>query len=410
MALLNIDDALGRLLSATNVLESHHQSLSHIGRRQVLAQDISAQLTQPPFRSSAMDGYALRFADYNRGTKTFKVIGEAAAGRRFNGALGEGETVRIFTGAPVPDDADTIIIQENIEKNADGSITLQKAVCPDDNIRPAGGDFKTNDVVLKQGKLLSPAALALCASSGHASISVVRRPRIAILATGDELVLPGHPMEQDQIICSNSFGLAQIARNHDCDVIDLGIARDDKDSIRIAIDKAKQAKADLLLTSGGVSVGEYDLVQTVLKDQGMDLDFWKIAMRPGKPLMFGTLPGQDKMLVLGLPGNPVSSLVCAHLFLVPILEKMSGRHHAHRIETALLTSSLPANGPRRHFMRATLARNSEGKWLATPVKSQDSSLIKLLANADCLIIQDENSAAMAEGDMCKVFIPDDAGL
>lgn len=409
MSLLNIDDALNRLLSATDTLESASVTISEIGLRQVLAEDIVAQLTEPPFRSSAMDGYAVRRADYEINNR-FKVIGESAAGKGFSGKIGQGEAVRIFTGAPVPDDADSVIIQENTEDTKDGFVTLTEAPSFNANIRPLGGHFKSGDIVLKKGKIISPAGVALCASTGHGKVKVIRRPRIAILATGNELVKAGVKPGKDQIVCSNSYGLAQIVRSRECDVIDLGIARDDENSIRAAISKAREEQADLLLTSGGVSVGKYDLVQTVLKDEGMKLDFWKIAMRPGKPLMFGTLPGAHKMLVLGLPGNPVSSLVCAHLFLVPVLEKLSGRAYAPHIEQAILSSPLPENGPRKHFIRANLTRTANGECRVEPVSSPDSSLIRLMANANCLIIREENGKPLSVGDSCRIFIPDESGL
>lgn len=408
MPLLNIDEALNRLLSATQTLEIENVSLSNIGLRQVLADDITAKLTEPPFRSSAMDGYAIRVSDFAK-SSSFKVIGESAAGKGFSGKIGSGEAVRIFTGAPVPDDADCVVIQEKTEIK-DDIIVITDTPKLNDNIRPLGGHFKKGDTVFSKGKVVSPAAIALCASSGYATIPVIRRPKVAILATGNELVAPGEIPGKDQIVCSNSFGLAQIARSRDCQVIDLGIARDNEESIRSAIKKARQEGADLLLTSGGVSVGKYDLVQTVLKDEGMELDFWKIAMRPGKPLMFGTLPGEHKMLVLGLPGNPVSSLVCAHLFLVPVLEKLSGRVYAPHIENAVLNAPLPKNGPRKHFIRANLTRGANGEAHVTPVSSPDSSMIRLMANADCLIIQEENGTPLNVGDNCRVFIPDEIGL
>lgn len=408
MSLINVDESLNRLLSATDTLESELVPLTKIGQAQILAQDITAKLTEPPFRSSAMDGYAIRFQDYRQDVK-FKLVGEAAAGKGYDGKIQQNEAVRIFTGAPVPDDADTVIIQENA--NQEGSIvSFTEAPSKGANIRPQGGNFLKGDSVLQKGRIMSPSALALCASAGYGAIQVIRRPKIAVLATGNELVSAGDVPGKDQIVCSNSYGLSYLIRSHHCDVVDLGIAHDDEESIRQKIDKAREEKVDLLVTSGGVSVGKYDLVQTVLKSEGMELDFWKVAMRPGKPIMFGVLPKNHKMLVLGLPGNPVSSMVCGHIFLVPILEKMSGRSYRPHVETALLSVPLPENGSRRHFVRANLTINAKGEKWVTPVRSQDSSLIRLMANADCLIIREENGTPLTVGEPCRIFIPDGVGL
>lgn len=408
MSLINVDQSLNRLLAATETLENTLTPLCEIGQGQVLAQDVIATLTEPPFRSSAMDGYAIRYQDYGPSVK-FKLVGESAAGKGYKGRIHEKEAIRIFTGAPVPDDADCVVIQENAVELGD-TVSFNEAPSVNANIRSQGGNFKKGDHVLKAGRVMTPSALALCASTGHGCVRVIRRPKIAILATGNELVAAGNTPGKDQIICSNSYGLSYLIRAHHCDVIDLGIARDNEQSLREKIDEAREKKVDLLVTSGGVSVGKYDLVQTVLKSQGMVLDFWKVAMRPGKPLMFGVLPAEHKMLVLGLPGNPVSSMVCGHIFLVPILEKLSGRTYHPHIEEALLAVPLPENGPRRHFVRANLTINTKGEKWVTPVRSQDSSLIRLMANADCLIIREENGTPLQVGEPCRIFIPDGSGL
>ena len=408
MPLINVDESLKRLLAATHTLESELTPLAEIGEAQVLAQDVIAELTEPPFRSSAMDGYAIRYQDYEQ-NREFDLVGESSAGKGYSGKIGKNEAVRIFTGAPVPDDADTVIIQEDAKLEGN-RVSFTKAPEAGANIRPRGGNFQKGDSVLEKGRIMTPSALALCASTGHGAVEVVKRPKIAILATGNELVEAGEIPGKDQIVCSNSYGLAYLVRAHHCDVVDLGIARDNEESIREKIDRARKEKVDLLVTSGGVSVGKYDLVQTVLKSEGMKLDFWKVAMRPGKPLMFGVLPDDHKMLVLGLPGNPVSSMVCGHIFLVPILEKLSGRNYRPHIEDALLAVPLPENGPRRHFVRANLTVNSKGERWVTPVRSQDSSLIRLMANADCLIIREENGTPLQVGEPCRIFIPEGAGL
>lgn len=410
MSLLKVEEALAKILDGLTQLEAQSVSLSEISTRQVLANDIIAQYTQPPFHSSAMDGYAVRFEDCKNTPTTLKIVGKSSAGARYHGKIKKGEAVRIFTGAPVPDDANSIIMQEKTQPIDETHVTLLEVATHQANIRMAGNDFKKNDIVLKAGHMLSPAAIALCAASGHAKIDVIRPPRIAILATGDELVQPDETPNEDQIICSNSFGLAQIVRNCGGEVFNLGIARDNEPSIVAALEQARLCKADLLLTSGGVSVGDYDLVQKVLKQQGMVLDFWKIAMRPGKPLMYGELPGPQPMKVLGLPGNPVSSLVCAYLFLVPILNKMSGRPDSKLTTKAKLGAFLPQNGDRRHYLRAYLNIDEQGELLATPVKSQDSSLIHLLANAHCLIIQEAHTGPFEQFEMCTILKPDHYGL
>ncbi|EJF90708.1 gephyrin-like molybdotransferase Glp [Bartonella tamiae] len=405
MALLSVNEALERVLLATQTLEKKTINLRDIGIHQVLAQDIFAKRTQPPFRSSAMDGYAFRLNALSSIHYPLKIVGEAAAGQRFKGQIGLNEAVRIFTGAPVPDDADCVVIQENVTIEDNDQIVLTKPPQWNANIRPEGGDFKTGECILKAGSVISPSALALCAASGHAQIDVISCPRIAVLATGNELVLPDKQPSEDQIISSNSFGLMQLIRAHHCDVIDLGIAKDDEKSIQSAIARAQQEKADLLVTSGGVSVGEYDLVQKVLKEQGLELNFWKVAMRPGKPLMFGHIDGAYKMLALGLPGNPVSCLLTAHIFLIPILEKLSGRHYQAKTTSGILTNNLPKNGARKNFVRAKMKISDDGQYMVTPLLNQDSSNLSILTKANCLIIQEEHSDAIRMGESCSIFIP-----
>jgi len=405
MVQLTVDEAVEAILNKTQRLNSETVGIDHAHSR-VLAKPLTAKLTQPPFNASAMDGYALHYSDIATIPARLRLVGESAAGSRYTGTIKQGEAVRIFTGAPVPDDADTVVIQEKTNRIDDQYVEIIEESGINQNIRPLGGDFKRGQTLLGEGHFLTPSAIALIAASGHDTVTVIRRPRIAILATGDELVPAGGTPGPDQIIASNSYGLTDIAQFYGAEVINLGIANDNKEAIKSAVLKAQESKADLLLTSGGVSVGDYDLVQVVLKECGMTLDFWKIAMRPGKPLMFGELSGSHPLLVMGLPGNPISSLVCAQLFLVPLLNKMAGRRYRQNIISARLTKALPANGPRRHYIRTVLERDENGVFLATPQSSQDSSLLSLMAVANGLIVHEKEAASLKAGDSCRVFIPE----
>lgn len=402
MPLLSVDEALQHLLAAIHVLGSETIALENsLGR--ALSEPIEALLTQPPFDSSAMDGYACRAEDVNTIPCRLKIVGESAAGHSFSGHINKGQAIRIFTGAPVPGDADSVIIQENTTRVDSGTVEFLQPLIKGQNIRPAGGDFKKGETVLEQGHVMTPASLALAAAAGHATINVVRAPRVGVLSTGDELVPAGTRPGPDQIIASNAYGLSAVLRACRAEVIDLGIAADNKEAIKAAIAKAREQKVDLILSSGGVSVGDYDLVQTVLQEEGMVLDFWKIAMRPGKPLMFGKLP--DATLVIGLPGNPASSLTTCQLFVIPVLEKLSGRPYKPDIRRAKLNGTLKANGDRRHYIRAVLKENNDGTYSVTPATSHDSSLLKIMAHSNCLIVHNENAKELNKGDECKVFIP-----
>jgi len=387
MALMDVDEARSRILAHTRCGRAQHVPLSEAGGR-VLAQDVVARLTQPPFHASAMDGYGVQATDVNQSGGTLHIIGEAAAGRLYDGVVGQGQAVRIFTGAPIPRGVDTVVIQEDTTLLNPHLVKINKAQDINKNIRPLGGDFHAGDTLLKAGHFMTPAALALCAAAGHGKLDVAARPRVALLATGDELVEAGSMPKAGQIVASNSHALAEIIRIHGAEVINLGIVPDEVHMIRQAIEAAQTHGADILLTSGGVSVGAYDLIQQVMRKAGMQLDFWKIAMRPGKPLMFGRLPatGKDQdILVLGVPGNPVSSIVTAHLFLVPMLEKMAGKYPDFTLHEAILTAPLGKNGPRRHYIRACMTRSKSDEIMVTPNPSFDSSLLSVLAQANCLI-------------------------
>lgn len=399
MALLPVDEALKRVLDGVHPLSSEQVPLAEAGGR-VLARRLTARRTQPPFDASAMDGYAIRASDVKSPPATLTVIGEAAAGKRFAGTINPGQAVRIFTGAPVPDGADTILIQENALRVDDRRIEARESVARGRHIRQAGLDFREGDPVLENGRMLDPAALSLAAAAGHASLSVVRRPLVAVIATGDELVPPGTLPGPDQIVASNSFGIAALVRQDGGQVLDLGIAPDRRDAIASRVREALAASADVIVTLGGVSVGTHDLVRDVLAQEGTELAFWKIAMRPGKPLMFGRL---NSARVLGLPGNPVSSLVCAHLFLRPIVTGLAGRAYAPDIRTAAITRPMKANDERRDYVRA-IVEGEHDELRATPFERQDSSMLTALAAANALIIREPHAPALEPGAPCKVLI------
>ncbi len=390
--MISVEDALARILAAVPTLKAEDVPLENaLGR--VLADDLTARRTQPPFDASAMDGYAVRAEDVSDIPAILTVIGEAPAGSRFDGVAGPGEAVRIFTGGPVPKGADTIIIQENV--TADGNrITINESAGKGRHIRPAGQDFQKGDTVLNAGRLLSPREIGLAAAANAAILPVTRRPKIAILATGDELAKPGDLAGPNQIINSNTYALAALIRTRGGEAIDLGIARDNEPSIRAQIGQAKGA--DMLITIGGASVGVRDLVKGVLESEGMKLDFWKIAMQPGKPLIFGTMA---EMPVIGLPGNPVSAYVCAALFLIPAIDRFLGRTPPGLIPfPARLGCPLPANGSRQLYLRGKIGHDFDGALTAYPYDRQDSSLMTVLAEADCLILRPPHFPESKAGD------------
>ncbi|MEI5663538.1 gephyrin-like molybdotransferase Glp [Bosea sp. CCNWLW174] len=400
MSLTPVPVALKALLdSVPGPTPAQTLALAHCAGR-VLAEDVAALRTQPPFANSAMDGYAARATDLTLG-KELKVVGESAAGRGFSGQVGPGETVRIFTGAPIPDGADAILIQEHAEGVGGQVIRVVKPAGKGQFIRPAGLDFQTGEILLKAGRRLDSAALGLAAAAGHPTLSVRRKPLVAILATGDELVLPGEPVGPDQIVASNSFALAALIEEARGTALDLGIARDNHPNLAAKIEAARAAGADVLITLGGASVGEHDLVQAALKAQGMALGFWKIAMRPGKPMMMGRL---GPMVALGLPGNPVSSIVCGHLFAMPLVEALLGiaDPERDRSEPATLAVDLPANDERQDYLRAT-TEIIEGERRVRPFAKQDSSMLANLSRAEALVIRPAFAEPAKAGDPCRVI-------
>ncbi|MEM6941402.1 MAG: gephyrin-like molybdotransferase Glp [Pseudomonadota bacterium] len=358
----------------------------------VLARDVHAQRAQPPFDASSMDGYALRRADATAGAK-LSVIGEAAAGHAFQGSVCSGEAVRIFTGAPLPEGADTVVIQENAQR--DGQVViLTQAQNAKDNIRPAAGDF-AKGATLAAPLLLRPVDIALLAAMNVAEVPVTRKPRVAVLATGDELVQPGEHPRADQIVASNSYGLAAMLEAMGAEVSLLPIAKDTAASLRQAFQLA--AQADLILTIGGASVGDHDLVAPVAAEMGLQSSFYKVAMRPGKPLMAGRM---GRAAMIGLPGNPVSALVCGTVFVRPVLRKMLGLGEAPPpTRAAPLGTGIAPNGPRAHYMRAHVENGT-----LFPHGQQDSSLLHVLAQSDALLIRPVADQAREAGEICH-YIP-----
>jgi molybdopterin molybdotransferase len=396
MALLSVAEALARVTDGLGPLEAERVPLNDALDR-VLAEDLAAGLTQPPFDASAMDGYAVRAADVAALPARLRVIGEAAAGSGFGGNIGAGEAVRIFTGAPVPKGADTIVIQENTAA-ADGMVTVTESALGR-HIRPRGQDFAEGDVLLHRGTRLGPRELMLAAGMNHADVAVTRRPRVAILSTGDEVVPPGSALGPDQIVGSASYGLGALVEAEGAKAISLGIAKDTPESLSTLIRAG--AGADILVTIGGASVGERDHVAAALRAEGLELDFWKIAMRPGKPLLYGRLGSQG---VLGMPGNPIAALICGIVFLVPMLHRLLGlREAADGLENALIGEALAANGPRQHYLRATSRRGPEGEKVVAAFLAQDSSLMADFARADCLIVRPPMAPALEKGDRVTII-------
>jgi molybdopterin molybdotransferase len=403
LALMPVADALAAVLSGAEALPEEMVALDAAYHR-ILARDLAALRTQPPQAMSAMDGYAVRSADAAQAGARLKVTGEVAAGRPFELTVGAGEAVRIFTGGVIPDGADAVIIQEDTVVE-DAGIAITEAAVAGRHIRRAGVDFHEGDVLLAAGSRLTDRHLSLAASMNHPHLPVRRRPKVAILATGDELVMPGQTPGPGQIVYSNGYALRALACAEGAEVIDLGIAADTLEATTSGIRRARDAGADILVTTGGASVGDHDLVKLGLEAEGVAMAFWRIAMRPGKPMMHGRL---GAMRVIGVPGNPVSSYVCAFLFLVPLIRKLSGQsavHHA--LESALLGRKVAANDQREDYLRARLERDRSGALIATPVDHQDSSLLANLAAARALVIRPPFAPASEAGTACDILrLPD----
>jgi molybdopterin molybdotransferase len=394
---ISVEGALARIRDSLTRLPAELVGLND-GLGRVLAEDLASRRTQPPFAVSAMDGYALRAADLATVPTRLKLVGYVPAGVRHDGIVGPGEAVRIFTGAPIPDGADTVMIQEDTEAEGD-FVLIRAAPALGQHIRAAGTDYVEGQIGLAAGTRLGARDLGLAAGMNRPWLMVHRRPRVALLPTGDEIALPGDPVGPNQIVSSNGTALAAMIAGAGGIPVQLGIGRDDTAALRRLAEGA--AGADLLVTIGGASVGEHDLVQSALGEAGLDLDFWRIAMRPGKPLMFGRI---GATAVLGLPGNPVSALICGLLFLMPALERLQGLPgEAPATEPALAATDLPANDRRQDYLRAQLHADDEGRWHATPFRRQDSSMMSTLAAADALIVRPPHAPAAPVGAPIRIL-------
>src|SRR3979490_2962379 len=394
-----VADALSAVLAGAEPLPEEMVALDAAHHR-VLARDVAALRTQPPQAMSAMDGYAVRSADASAVAARLKGIGEGAAGRPFERTIGKGEAVRIFTGGVIPEGADAVIIQEDTVIES-GGITITEAAIPGRHIRPAGVDFCEGDILLARGTRLTDRDLSLGAGMNYPDLAVRRRPKVALLPTGDELVMPGSTAGPGQIVYSNGYALRALARHEGAETIDLGIAADTVEATALGIRRARDSGADILITTGGASVGDHDLVKQSLEAEGVTMAFGGSAVRPGKPMMHGRL---GAMRVIGLPGNPVSSYVCGFLFLVPLIRSLSGRSVTHPThERALLGREVAANDLREDYLRARLEVRSDGVLIATPVDHQDSSLLGNLAAARALVIRVPFAPAATAGSACDIL-------
>ena len=399
MALMPVAEALTRVLADAEPLAAEATPLADAHGR-VLAADVVALRTQPPADVSAMDGYAVRSADVAKVPVKLKIIGEVAAGHPFRGTIGAGEAARIFTGGVLPPGADTIVIQENTSREGEAVVVITPSG-KGKHVRDEGLDFKSGAVLLAKGRRLTDRDLALAAAMNHPTVPVHRCPKVALLATGDELVMPGGTPGFGQIVYSNGYATMAAARQEGCEVVDLGIVPDRLVETAAAVRCARDLGADILVTSGGASVGDYDLVREALASEGLALSFWKVALRPGRPMMHGRL---GRMHVLGLPGNPVSAYVCTVLFLLPLIRRLAGRSDVvPPTETARLGCDLPANDERADYLRATLARSPDGVPVATPAPVQDSSMLMPLARADCLLVRAPLAPAAKAGESCSII-------
>jgi molybdopterin molybdotransferase len=398
MALMPVSEALQRVLADAEPLGTERVALTDaLGR--VLAEDLAATRTQPPADVSAMDGYAVRAADVAEVPARLTVIGEVAAGHPFEGKVEPGQAARIFTGGLLPRGADCVVVQEVTRREGD-AVIIERSGTAGRHIRRKGIDFTEGLVLLTRGTRLNDRDLMLAASMNHAAFSVFRRPKVAVIGTGDELVLPGSEPAAGEIVYSNGFALTALAQSEGAEARDFGIARDSVEAIVAKLREARAWGADVLVTSGGASVGEHDLVRRALSAEGLDLSFWRVALRPGRPMMHGRL---GQLQVLGVPGNPVSSYVCSFLFLVPLIRKLSGRAEIERKpESALLGRDMPENDEREDYLRAFLTEGPDGP-VATPVSSQDSSLMAPLSRAGGLVIRPPHAPAAPAGSRCAIL-------
>ena len=396
--MISVEEAQRRILAALQATNAETVPLAQAAGR-VLAADIAARVTQPPAAVSAMDGYAVHGADVHTAPVTLRRAGEAAAGGSYDQVVQRGETVRIFTGGTLPAGTDTVVLQENVQVE-DDRVVIQHMTFKGRHVRERGLDFRAGDVLLKAGQRLGPRHVGLAAAMNVPDVSAHRRPRVAILSTGNELVQAGGRVGPNRIVDANGPAMAALVAAGGAEAVDLGIVRDDIGELERAADRARGA--DLLITLGGASVGEHDLIQQALGRRGLAVDFWKVAIRPGKPLMFGKL---GAMPVLGLPGNPVSAFVCALVFVRPAIAALQGATLA--IEpplAATLGRDLDANDQRQDYLRSTVERRADGTLLATPFTHQDSSMLRLLGEAGGLVVRPPHAPAARAGDVVAVHL------
>jgi molybdopterin molybdotransferase len=399
--MISVDQALERILAAIPRLEAEDVEFTEAAGR-VLAADVTALRSHPAEDQSAMDGYAVRHADLDPLPATLEVIGEAPAGSLFEGSLEPGQAVRIFTGGALPRGADTVVMQEDTEASQN-SVTINFAPPAGKHVRRQGNDFRTGDIILQAGERLTAAVLGLVLSAAGGTFPLARRPRVALLATGDELVPPGIEPEPGQLVGANTAMLAALLASRGARVVDLGIARDSAASLT-ELAAGRVDDFDMLVTIGGASVGDYDLVQSALGVAGLEVDFWKIAIRPGKPLIFGQFCGKP---MIGLPGNPVSAFVCAFVFALPAIAAFQGARDLGPIQTlAVLDADLPENGPRQSYIRASLCRGDDGALHTAALANQDSAALSSLAAADSFILRPIGAAAAKAGESVSVLLLD----
>lgn len=394
MSLLPVNDALIRVLNAVTPIDTEIISI-HDAFGRVTAQDIKSNLTQPPFDASAMDGYAVRHGDKS----PLKLVGVSQAGKAYDGVLKAGETVRIFTGAPLVEGADTIIIQENVTVQ-DNEVTLNEVSEIGVNIRAAGGDFKKGDILVSNGTVINSRHIAVLTAGNVATLPVYKKPKVAILATGDELVDVGSDVSDDKIVNSNIPLFKALITEHGGVPIDLGIARDNIDDVKAKITEVKNV--DMFVSIGGVSVGDYDIIQDVLIKAGLKVDFWKVAMQPGKPMIFGDF---NNIPYFGMPGNPASAFVCFANFMLPALDKICGKIElGFKKSTAYLGHDLEQGGSRTNYLRAYFRENENGDKIVSAKFNQSSAKLKTLADANCLLIRDIDAPFAKAGEPVKIVL------
>jgi molybdopterin molybdotransferase len=398
MNLLPVEDALKVILAATSTTKKEKVAIANAAGR-VLAQDAVASFSQPPFDGSAMDGYALKAAEGQKGAK-LKVVGTSAAGEGFDGEVKSGECTRIYTGAPIPNGTDAVIMQEQVDHDGD-FITINEDVSPTQNVRFAGNDFKEGTTIIASGTKLSPFHTTLAAAANFAELEVYAQPKITMLGTGDELVAPGGTLQKDQIIASNSYGLLPLFAQYGAKIEDKGIIKDDPQTLKNALRKALDEQPDILVTTGGASVGDRDYVKPMLEELGVKLDFWKIAVRPGKPLMFANY---GNTLIFGLPGNPVSALVTASVFVLPAIKALQSLAPAHRTYFLPLKDDLKPNGPREFYHRAKLTNDSDNKLIVDASRAIDSAHLSSLSTCDCFVKQKPFCERKKQGDLVEVIL------